>query len=318
MIYYFCYDNQRPTGGSAVIYRHVNLLIEAGLPAAVVHQRTGFVLPGYEQDHPPLVGSLDLNLQDSDLLVMPGDLGPALNRLAPGIRKVIFNQNAYHSFRGYEISHEEIPPYLHPDFVGVLVVSEDNRRYLEAFFPGARVSRVHISFDLESFFCSDLACKQQSIALMIRKNQADAVQVVMALKSRGVLDGWSFRLIHDLPASEVAKVMQASAIYMSFGYPEGISLSNLEAMIAVCKVVGYSGMGCREYFDGTLCVETPFGDIVSFVEAVEHLAQSFEDDRHAFDRGVLAAQAYVRDTHSAEREKSELLAFYDGILRSQN
>lgn len=230
--------------------------------------------------------------------------------------KVVFNQNAYHYFRGYEMASDEMPPYLSPEYVGVLVVSEDNRRYLEAFFPGVRVCRIHISFDLESFFCPDLALKQKSIALMTRKNPADAAQVVMALRSRSVLDGWSLRVIQDLPASEVVNIMQESAIYMSFGYPEGIGLSNLEAMIAGCKVVGYSGMGCREYFDGILCVETPFGDIVSFVEAVERLALSFKRERAAFNRDVLAAQAYVRETYSAEREKCELLAFYAGILGS--
>ena len=89
-------------------------------------------------------------------------------------------------------------------------------------------------------------------------------------------------------------------------------------MIAGCKVVGCSGMGCREYFDGTFCVETPLGDTLKYVDAVERLARSFERDRSAFNRDVLAAQAYVSETYSAEREKCELLAFYAGILGPNN
>lgn len=134
MIYYFCYDNLRPTGGSSVIYRHVHLLNEAGFNAAVVHQKADFVLPGHESNAPPVVGSLQLDLKPSDILILPGDLGPGLNHVAPGIRKIIFNQNAYHSFRGYEINSLILPPYNDPECVATLVVSEDNKRYLECFF----------------------------------------------------------------------------------------------------------------------------------------------------------------------------------------
>lgn len=84
---------------------------------------------------------------------------------------------------------------------------------------------------------------------MTRKNQADVVQVVSALKSRRRLQGWQFQAIENCSSSEVAAILKDSCIFMSFGYPEGISLSNLEAMLSGCWVVGYSGMGCREYFD---------------------------------------------------------------------
>jgi hypothetical protein len=314
VIYYFCYDNLRPTGGSAVIYRHVQLLNRAGLDAAVVHQKADFVLPGYELNPPPIIGSLQLELRPSDLLVLPGDLGPGLNQVAPGIRKILFNQNAYHSFRGYDINSSSLPPYGDPEYIATLVVSEDNRRYLEHLFPGVSCRRLHISFDHELFDCPDLGVKGKQIAFMTRKNFADVVQVIGALRSRQRLRDWRFKAIENCSPTEVAEILRDSCIYASFGGPEGISLSNLEAMLSGCWVVGYSGMGCREYFDQNLCEEVPFGDIVAFVDAVERAAHQYESDRARFNGCVVSAQGYVRDTYSEEKECSELIDFYSSLL----
>ncbi len=313
MIYYFCYENPSPTGGNKIAYRHAELLNEMGFEAAIVHNNQDFRYTQFVHQ-PPVVGLKQLRLTAKDIFVLPEDLGPVLNRIAPGIRKVIFNQNAYNTFRQFSLADQLLPPYLHPEYLATFVVSEDNRIYLESAFPGLRCKRLHISFRSEIFQCTDLSQKKRQICFMTRKNAADVNQVLLQLHSRGHLKGWAFKAIENASEQAVAEVMRESALFLAFGHPEGISLSNIEAMASACRVVGYSGMGCREYFRTGYCQEISFGDITAFVAEVERLAHEFDSDRGTFNTTVKRAQSYAMRTFSVERERADLLEAFTDLV----
>ena len=75
--------------------------------------------------------------------------------------------------------------------------------------------------------------------------------------------------IEDVTQEEVASVLKRAANFLSFGHPEGFGLPPLEAMSAGCLVIGYHGMGGREFFHREFSVPIEFGDIRAYVEAVE-------------------------------------------------
>lgn len=313
MIYYFCFDNAKPTGGNKIAYRHVDLLNTAGMAASIVHGKPGFRFSALGEQI-PVISLQELRLNSGDIFVLPEDLGPRLNAIARGIPKIIFNQNAYYSFRGYKLGEGLAPPYLDPEYIATFVVSEDNKRYLEYAFPGLRCRRLHVSFRQDLFSCPDLTAKRRQICFMTRKNAGDVAQVVNQLRLRNYLAGWSFIAIENASEQQVAQIMAESAIFLSFGHPEGISLSNLEAMACGCYVVGYSGMGCREYFDAGHCLEVPFGDITAFVAAVEQAAALFDGNAALFQARVQASQAYARHTYSPERERRDVLQAFTELL----
>lgn len=316
MIYYFCYDNAKPTGGNKITYRHVEILNQHGFHASVVHQSADFKYSQFSHS-PPSIGMADLRLRPEDLFVLPEDLGPALNTIAPGVKKVIFNQNAYSSFRGYKLFDAQSPPYLHPDMLATLVVSEDNKHYLETAFPGLSCFRLRISFQQDVFFCADLSQKKRQLCFMTRKNSSDVVQVIAQLRQRGRMQGWRFVALENASEKQVSDVMRDSALFLSFGHPEGISLSNIEAMASCSLVVGYSGMGCREYYQPGYCLEVPFGDISRFVVAVEKAALLFDSERSDYDAHVLRSQTYAMTTFSPQNELGDLMQFYSDILRNK-
>jgi hypothetical protein len=76
-------------------------------------------------------------------------------------------------------------------------------------------------------------------------------------------------------------------------------------------------MGHCECFDGVVCVEVPFRDILKFVDAVERLVRTCEWDRSGFNRDVFGAKAYVREIYSGEREKSGTLTFDSSLFRNE-
>lgn len=305
--------NEKPTGGNKIVYRHVAILRELGFDAYVLHPRPGFRYEAFSHATPVLAVS-ELVLRPDDVVVLPEDGGIGLRHFARGVRKVLFNQNAYYSFRGFEDLEGMLPPYLDPEFVATLVVSQDNRRYIEYAFPGVHCRRIHLSLDLERFAAVPLAEKHDHIAFMTRKNHGDVVQVLQILRSRAVLGSWRLTPIEDQDEAGVARILGEAKIFLAFGHPEGISLSNLEALARGCRVIGYSGMGCREYFAADRCREIETGDVVAFARAVEAEIARFDAGGPWPAQAATASARYVQERFSPAAERADLLDFYGGLL----
>jgi len=312
-IFYYCGNNRAPTGGHKIIYRHVEILCDLGFDAAVFHPRAGFRYDEISHS-PPVVSVSDMGLTRGDVMVLPEDGGPGLRKCAPGLRKVLFNQNAYRSFRSFGDLKGELPPYLDPEFVATLAVSEDNRRYLEYAFPGLECRRIHVSLDFSRFSLVPASRKRNQIAFMTRKNGPDVAQVLQIMRSRKALTNWRLTPIENQDEVGVARIMGEAKIFLAFGYPEGISLSNLEAMARGCRVIGYSGMGCREYFVEDLCVEVPMGDIIAFVRAVEAEMARFDAGSPTLLASLETAARYVQERYSPQAERADLLDVFRGLL----
>ena len=124
---YYCGVNPLPTGGNKITYCHLHCLAEAGWDAWVFHPQDGFAFSGLVGADRVLTPST-YRCRASDVLVLPEDAGPAMATMAPGLRKLIFNQEGYRTFRHFDDPLEALPPYRHPEVKGVLVVSDDSRR----------------------------------------------------------------------------------------------------------------------------------------------------------------------------------------------
>jgi glycosyltransferase involved in cell wall biosynthesis len=312
-ILYLCFANRTPTGGNKMIYRHVDLLGRLGFDAWVLHPKSDFRYHDLDF-RPPVLGLEGLKLKRDDVVVIPEDAGPGMCKFARGAKKVIFNQNTYYSFRGFDSLQGPLPPYLDPEFAAALVVSEDNRRYLEYAFPGVRCDRIHLCIDRERFSFVPANQKQRKIAYMTRKNAGDVVQVLQILRSRGSLPGWQLTPIEDVNEAGVAQLLEKPALFLAFGHPEGLSLSHLEAMARGCRVIGYSGMGGREFFDQNRALEIPPGDVIAFAKAVEEEAHRFEQGCADLIAAMESAARHVQATYTAQAERDDLLRFYSDLL----
>ena len=349
-VYYVCSDRAVPAGGIKVVYRHVDVLNRNGIEAFVLHERPPFRCTWFENDTPirywlreptrpnrrrlanRVAGRLgrasnpaaprerihlarppELPFAPDDVLVVPEGFGHRLAEIAPGLRKVIFNQNAYRTFHGYpaEIAPHETP-YRHPDVLKTIVISEDNRRYLVAAFPGAEIVRLHYSYDPARFPFAE--AKPRLITYMPRKNRFDAEQVLLLLRLRDMLDGWEVRPIDGATEAETSSLLQSSTVFFSFGHPEGCPLPPAEAMLAGAIVVGYHGMGGREYFRSDFAYPVPFGDVQAFAETAESVLAAFASEPEAMAQKARAACAFIRATYSREREERELVAFWRELL----
>src|SRR5882724_12854225 len=124
-----CPELRHPSGGVRKLYRLVDVLVAHGFPAVIGHQEPGFRYSWFESSTPIAYGK-DMWPGVADILVVPEMNAWEITPQTTGIRKVIFNQNAYQTFRG-RTRPDEIAPYQQPDCVATIVVSKDSRNYLE-------------------------------------------------------------------------------------------------------------------------------------------------------------------------------------------
>jgi hypothetical protein len=296
------------------LYRHIDVLCARGLRAFVLHEQPGFRC-GWFDNNTPVAAMNSVRITASDFLIVPEIFGAALVKLAPGVPKVIFNQNAYFTFCGWPAEGSEDPcPYRHPDVVATLAVSEDNAEYRRYAFPGLAVHRIHNGID--PLFAPRWP-KRRALAYMPRKNAGEAVQVFNILRGRGALAGWEVVPIDGLPEHEVAERLRTCAVFLSFGYPEGCPTPPLEAMASGCVVVGYHGRGGRECFDPSFSYPLEAGDIIGFARAVEGLLQREESEPGTLEKQGRLAAEFVRTHYSPERESREIGEVWGAILKTR-
>jgi glycosyltransferase involved in cell wall biosynthesis len=321
-VYVLSPENNKPSGGIKILYRHVDVLNRNGIDAALLHQNTGFRCSWFENE--TRIAYLDkVQLSAADFLVIPEIYGP--NILAMGnmpmigrkVRKVIFNQNCRYTFLGQTLDAIQKPDfamaYSHRDeFAGAMVVSEDSKQYLEYVFPGLDVWRIHNAINVEQFAFSDR--KKRQICFMPRKNADDALQVLAILKLHGVLDSFEIVAIENKNEAGVADIMKESMLFLSFGYPEGCPLPPAEAMASGCVVVGYDGFGGREYFDERFSYPVPVGDITGYVDTVEKLIKLYSENPDDLKEKGKMASEYVREEYSPEKEQDDILNVWNKLL----
>ena len=339
--YFLTPDYTFPSGGVRVIYRHVDILNAHGIEAYVLHRKAGHRANWFQNETPivywdnslkrravrkierylspsrpkeiPLRGGAAGKIGSNDVLVVPEIYGPGLAGLAPGVPKVILNQNCYLMFRGYKVETiEGESPYRHPDVKGVLINSEDGLEYLNYVFPEIPVHRFRLSIDSVLFRYE--ANKKPQICFTPRKNKGLVVQVINILRERNALDGFDLVPFEGMPQSKVADIMRESAFFLSFGQSEGFGLPPAEAMASGCVVIGYHAGGGKEFFRPEFSIPIPYGEVIEYAEAIERALREYRADPEPYRQMGRDAAAFIDDTYSAPNEEADVLEFWKGVM----
>ena len=303
MIFYYCPDGfDFPSGGTREMYRHVDILNARGIEAAVLHEKPGFRL-GWFENATRVVCIPEVEAVPDSIVVVPEGLAHDIPNVFPGLRKVIFNQNCFYTFGNYPLGYRG--RYHYEDVLAVMVASVEGEAYLKCAFPKTRVYPTCYGIDAELFHY-DPAVKKRQIALMPRKSAEDAKQVMCILRARG--ETCPIVPIHEVSFDQAARILRESSVFMSFGHPEGLGLPPLEAMACGCTVVGYHGVGGREYFHEPFAFPVEFGDIVLYVKTVERiLAGELTSDPEE-------VSLFVHQAYSSDKEAASVAQAWETIL----
>lgn len=309
--YFVCPDYDLPSGGIRVIYRFVDILKSAGITAAVVHSSTEFRCTWFENET-KVVCAKNVRLEGGDLLILPEWYRGLIPKIAPGVPHLVLNQNAYETFTGVPFQKGSPVDVVGSDTIGIVVISEDNRKYLELCFPNIKMESIKLSVDTDLFRASPQG-KSRAIAYMPRKRLKELNQILHILDLRGALKGWELTPIHGVSEVEAARLLGRSAIFLSLNEREGIALPSLEAMASGCVVVGFHSGSGFEYMRPGAALPINDGEIVSLVLEIESVLQRWGHDETLEDVARTAANL-VRREYTRENEYADVVAVFGGTL----
>lgn len=311
-VYYLCPDSNAPSGGIRTIYQHVDVLNSIGIDASVVHHRRGFACTWFKHQTKVIAAS-EVTLTPMDLLVFPELYVPYLKEIPAGPRLIVFNQGTYVNFSGRQSVSSWRYCVDSSKLEAILVVSLDNEEYIRYAFPGVRTERIRNSIDSRVFYpATDLPLRR--IAVMPRlRGKGLCTQVLGLLALRGALDDWEVVNIDERSQEETAEILRSAAIFLSFSEREGFGLPPAEAMACGCYVVGFTGLGGREFFYPGLCSPVEEGNVLALAKAAEDAMRNFDSDASSIRELALKASSLVRDEYSFEKQLCELRNFFKSI-----
>lgn len=309
-------DIHLPIGGVKQMHRLAEVLNSLGRESRIIQDSATFH-PGWFSSNVLTISKSEFNSSielraDRDVIILPETFLPILPRYAPGIPKILFNQNGAYSFGfndrdGFPGPDGVLSLYSHPDLKHVLCISQHDEMLLkDAFQLGhERVSRLINGIETHLFHPS--AAKHRVISYMPRKNAKDSaiVSAFLSQKTWFKAEGWSLQAISGMSQKEVAKKLQQSLIFLAYGHPEGFGLPLAEAAGCGCYLIGYSGLGGTEILklasDCNAGQEIAYGDWLGFLQACKAVNERLNQSPNALANNLLECSKVVRELYSHQR-----------------
>ena len=312
-VYYLSPDDNVPSGGIRMLYRHVDLLNATGRAAAILHAGRGFRADWFVNDT-RVLSARDVVLGPADLLVVPEFYGPGLGTLPAECRKVVFNQNAYQTFDRipFAASGAGAPYAGVRSLQALLTVSQDNAALLRHAFPDLAVHLARVVVD-ERVFHPGGRAPGRRLGYMPRRRAGEQAQLLHILRSRGCLEGWELVAIDGLTETQTAAALRGCAIFLSFSEREGFGLPPAEAMASGAYVVGFTGLAGREYFDARYCAPVAEADLLAFALAAEQALRRYDEDPAELTAAGRAAAGQILGRYHNDGLRADLVAFYDSL-----
>ena len=314
-IFYFCIPENRPTGGVKYLLRHSHLINGmAGYNVSSAIHVLSFpdFVPTWEV---PYVHKRDNRFNRlTDLIVLPeimvGQTVPALQKV--GIRYSILVQNGFYVSQG-KAAMEHIET-LYGGAHSLLSTSDEITSTLRALFPRIKTPIFEISYAFDRMLFSAGPEKRNLITYMPRKLEDHSHQVLQFLSARN-LRGWTIEPIDGLNEAGVVALLKASRIFLSFSHMEGFGLPPVEAALLGNKVIGYTGIGGREYWKQPIFEEIEYSDFKAFASAIEREVARQTDHpatSAAFDTQI----AELAERYSPAHELRGLEAFVQAAIET--
>lgn len=286
-----------------------------GFEAAIVHQRRNFVLTWHGYTVPVLWLEDQPQLDENDICVFPEVMldfirqtqgfrgqrvvialswAPAYNRLRPGER-----------WQDYGITQ-------------VMTKSPVIKRYLE-WSMDINVALIHEYVDPERYQYRP-GQKQPTIAYLTRKDASgEWLHGVLARKGAPFTD-FTWLPLRGLSEDEYAYQLRQAALYLPTTLQEGMHVSVIEAMACGCLVVGYAGVGGKDYMIGegerqnSILVEN--GNLPALGETVEAVLIKWSADPSSYEHVIANAVATAHPYQDAHAEARSLQRFFANQIAS--
>jgi glycosyltransferase involved in cell wall biosynthesis len=297
--------NPTPSGGVKRLYDFVDTLNAHHIKSAIIyHERHNLE---WFANSTITVEFKSVQIALDDLLIIPEVMADQVLTLFPGVRKIIFNQNSFKTFKPFLNGdlNDVRKAYYHKDVVQIIAASDYDVNVLNRLFPGTKLSKFSYGIDDKLFYFNPN--KKKMIALMPRKETQDAIYLDCLLKTLDKLNGFEIKVIHLLTQEACAKILREAAIFLSFSYQESFGLPPAEAMACGCIVVGYHGQGGKEFFIKDLNYSIEQSNLIEYAEQVNRVVEQYTTNYEATLEMGKRASAYILKKYSMVNQEKSIL-----------
>lgn len=294
-VIYLVPDHAEPAGGIRAIYRHVELLVQTGLDAAVWHCAQGFECGWFVSSAPVLSGPT-LAIDETDLLIIPEVMLSPENDPAPGCRKIIYNQNHFYTF-------DFVPPDGYPGWTptpSVWVSSAASLDVLRRVHAELPVELIPYSIDLELFHPRPR--RERQVAWMPRKRPREAAVLQALFRADERFTGVALAPVDGFTEEQTAAELGTASVFVALSHEEGFGLPILEALAAGCPVVGYPAGGGAELFAAPGTHQVADADVIAIVERVAELLGDGLSDRER-----MSYREWVETNYPVDGQRDRLI-----------
>lgn len=304
---FLCPDEPKPSGGVRKIYRHVDILSAAGCDAYVLHHRHPFSCDWFDHSTPIRWADRDA-LASTGTLVVPEIYAVNASKVPPTLKKVLLCQNPFYLISGAPLddAYKTREMLARGDFAYAVSVSEYASDILRLVLPEIETRRVIYGIDDNLF--RDRGQRTHEILYMPRKRRRELRDLFVLLGGR-IQEGWKLVPLDGLDEGTVAERMGRAGVFISTSDREGFGLPPAEAMLSGCIVVGFDGLGGREFMKSMNPFTVDEGDVVGLARTLQHVLASWEQTDGWRDQRQSSTE-FIREEYSMRREAASVLHSY--------
>lgn len=298
------FPKHKPVGGTKVTYQHCMLLEQLGIEAKLVR------MGKYEGNFfgynvPTITKKQAISEITSSDIVVASEFRPYEGLEFSQAKKVLFFQNPINITRVLKEQDKE-KSYINLGYEHVITCGDLCTRVVKEKM-GVEAKTITNGIDQTKFKPSPTERVLNRVLVMSRKNYHDFETIRKICLEQLDVD---FKIVDGLTQEELIKEYQKADIFLATGYPEGLALPPLEAMLCGCVVIGFTSGGALEYMiDGETALVAGDGDCES---AASKLLQVLSDDKlkeSIREKGNAKAKEYT-----LERTSNLLEQFYRQII----
>lgn len=314
MIYVFLHNTiDNPRGGVRNIFMIAQSLYEAGHNVSVlVLGSTPGWRPTWFENTIPVVNE-ETTIYTNDVVIIHEEGMCHWEWLTQnGAKHIILNQGLQASLinstyervrKGYEQS------------IGVICLSEYIVNGLNKVF-GVPYEKLHfVPNVVDSTFKNYYSTKHNEILIM---NKCNSIANTMVIEiARGKYPGWKVNLLDNMNRSQVQEAMARAKIFVFLCsiIGEGFGIPPVEAALSGCKVIGYSGLGGREYFKGPVFTEIEYNDVCTLTFALDHYTELLNNETIVSVEPDAGRQIeYLASKYSKEQFKHNVIRTVERML----
>jgi len=314
-IFYFCPDLAVKSGGVRRLYRHVDILVRNGFPAAILHAKKDFILP--DQPRVP-VGYLENRgaLEKNDIVVIPEGFPSVMLKLKDlPIRRFVIALSWSYIFSTLPDGMD----WRDFNIERVLVVCPAIGEMI-SWSMGLPTHLIDFAINPDLYHFRPENKKRKIAYIQHKAKDIDAFRRLLAARNPDYVRKFEWVALKDLNEADYAARIRESSIFLNLSIAEGLLNSCFEAMSAGCIVAGFNSVGGQAELvgegDGQNSILAPNGDYVSLSYKIEPLVRDLLDkNRQPWERIILNGIKRIAHHTPAAEEKSVIDFWHHYVCR---